>query len=379
LFRLTSVERKTLLVAGAAGGMSATFGSPVAAVMLAAEVLLFEWKPRSLLPVLAASATAAAVRYYIIAPPPIFPMASSAPAMTFGGYAGCVLVGLLASGVAILLTEGVYFIEDAFRKLPIHWMWWPAIGGLAIGIGGLIYPAALGVGYSSIASMLRGNITIQVILGFLLVKSVIWIISLGSGTSGGIIAPLLLIGGALGGLEGWFLPYAGVGFWPLVSMAAVLACAMRAPLTGIIFAFELTHNVNALIPLMIAVGVAQMVMVLALKRSILTEKVSRRGFHVSNELMVDPLERMLVREVMRTNVVALPAHSSPVELARSISNSNGEHPHGQALYPVVDTEDHLAGVLMRSDIQRLVDEAPDEAGDGQAGDGQAGDGQTMEA
>ncbi|HEX8732799.1 MAG TPA: chloride channel protein [Ktedonobacterales bacterium] len=360
LFRLASVERKTLLVAGAAGGMSATFGSPVAAVALAIEVLLFEWKPRSLLPVIAASATAAAVRYYIIAPPPIFPMTASAPTLGLGGYAGCLLVGLLASVLAIFLTEAIYLIEDGFRKLPIHWMWWPAIGGLVVGVGGLIYPAALGVGYGSIASMLRGNITLQVILGFLLVKSIIWIVSLGSGTSGGIIAPLLLMGGALGGLEGLFLPHAGLGFWPLVSMAAVLGAAMRAPLTGIIFAFELTHNVNALIPLMIAVGIAHMVMVLALRRSILTEKVARRGFHVSNELQVDPLERMLVREAMTTNIVALPAHASVEELARSITA--GEHPRGQTLFPVIDDHRSLVGVLMRSDIERLTE--PDISEDG---------------
>lgn len=365
LFRLASVERKTLLVAGAAGGMSATFGSPIAAVMLAAEVLLFEWKPRSLMPVIAASATAAAVRYYIIAPPPIFPMQSSAAALGVGGYAGCILVGLLASGLSILMTEGIYVVEDTFRRLPIHWMWWPALGGLVVGIGGLIYPAALGVGYGSIASMLHGNITIQVILGFLLVKALIWMISLGSGTSGGIIAPLLLIGGALGGLESFFLPNAGLGFWPLISMAAVLGSAMRAPLTGVIFAFELTHNTNALIPLMIAVGTAHLVVVLALKRSILTEKVARRGFHVSNELAVDPLERMLVREAMRTNIVALPAHASMRELMRSLKG--GRSQRGQSLLPVIDAQDHLAGVLTRANLQRLLQQA---SGNGSSAGGQ---------
>ena len=365
LFRLASVERKTLLVAGAAGGMSATFGSPIAAVALAVEVLLFEWKPRSLRPVIAASATAAAVRYYIIAPPPIFPMQSSAGALNFAGYGGCVLVGLLASGLAVLMTEGIYLVEDTFRRLPIHWMWWPALGGLVVGIGGLIYPAALGVGYSSIASMLRGNITAQVILGFLIIKAIIWMISLGSGTSGGIIAPLLLIGGALGGLESFFLPNFGPGFWPLISMAAVLGSAMRAPLTGVIFAFELTHNTNAIIPLMIAVGVAHLVMVLALKRSILTEKVSRRGFHVSNELAIDPLERMLVREAMRTNIVALPAHASVRELMSTLKAK--ARPRGQALLPVIDTQDHLVGVLTRSDLQRLLKESSAGGANGSGG------------
>ncbi|HVB61074.1 MAG TPA: chloride channel protein [Ktedonobacteraceae bacterium] len=355
-FHLTSVERKTLLVAGAAGGMSATFGSPLAAVMLAVEVLLFEWKPRSLLPVIAGSVTAAAVRYYIIAPPPIFPTPPHAAALGVVGYAACILVGLLGGGLAIILSRSVYVVEDTFSKLPIHWMWWPAIGGVFIGIGGLIYPEALGVGYSSIASMLRGNITIQVILGFLVVKSIIWVISLGSGTSGGILAPLLLMGGALGGLEGLFLPNAGPGFWPLISMAAVLGGAMRAPLTGIIFAFELTHDVNAIIPLIIAVSVAHMVTVLSLNRSILTEKVSRRGYHISNELIVDPLGRMLVSEAMCTDIIAFPSTIPTKELARSLHSGRG--PRGQALFPVIDLLDHFSGVVTRSDLQQLIQELP---------------------
>jgi chloride channel protein, CIC family len=371
-FRLTSAERKTLLVAGAAGGMSATFGSPIAAVMLGVEVLLFEWKPRSLLPVIAGSVTAAAIRYYIIAPPPIFPTPHHAAALGVLGYAGCILVGLLGGGLAIILSQSIYVVEDAFRKLPIHWMWWPAIGGVVVGIGGLIYPAALGVGYSSIASMLRGNITVQVILGFLVVKSIIWIISLGSGTSGGILAPLLLMGGALGGLEGLFLPSAGPGFWPLISMAAVLGSAMRAPLTGVIFAFELTHDVNAIIPLIIGVGVAHMVTVLSLNRSILTEKVSRRGYHISNELIVDPLERILVNEVMRTNIIAFPANASLKELARSFNS--GKRPRGQHLFPVLDLHDHFIGVMTRADVQQLIQDLPI----GEDGHMPVGDGHTLQ-
>ncbi len=209
-FHLTSAERKTLLVAGAAGGMSATFASPVAAVMLAVELLLFEWKPRSLIPVALASATAAAVRRYIIGIGPLFPTPSHPVFIGPGGLLGCVLVGLLAGGLSALLTAAVYAAEDTFRLLPIHWMWWPAIGGLVVGLGGLIFPQALGVGYGMIGALLQGNVAASTILGILLVKSIIWAVSLGSGTSGGVLAPLLMMGGALGGLEALILPEEGM-------------------------------------------------------------------------------------------------------------------------------------------------------------------------
>ncbi|HZS51090.1 MAG TPA: chloride channel protein, partial [Bryobacterales bacterium] len=249
---LTSAERKTLLVAGAAGGMSATFAAPVAAVLLGVELLLFEWKPRSLIPVALASATAAAVRRHLMGLGPIFPAPPHPAFVGPGGLLGCAASGLLAGALSVLVTLAVYASEDAFHKLPIHWMWWPAIGGLVIGLGGLIFPQALGVGYDTIADLLQGNVAKQVILGILLVKSIIWAVSLGSGTSGGVLAPLLMMGGALGGLEAMVLPNEGTGFWPLVSMGAILGGTMRAPFTGVIFAVELTHDLNALLPLLIA-------------------------------------------------------------------------------------------------------------------------------
>jgi H+/Cl- antiporter ClcA len=192
LFHLTSAERKTLLVAG---GMSATFASPVAAVLLAVELLLFEWKPRSLIPVALASAVAAVLRRYLLGFGPLFPVPEHPLFIGPKALLGCAL-----------LTLSVYAAEDAFQKIPIHWMWWPAIGGLAIGLGGLVFPQALGVGYDTIGNLLQGNVTTAVILGVLLVKWFIWAVSLGSGTSGGVLAPLLMMGGALGGLEAMFLP-----------------------------------------------------------------------------------------------------------------------------------------------------------------------------
>src|SRR5438552_11831003 len=174
LFHLTSAERKTLLVAGAAGGMSATFASPVAAVLLAVELLLFEWKPRSLIPVAMASAVAAVVRRYILGFGPLFPAPAHPLFIGPEGLLGCALIGILAGALSALLTLSVYAAEDAFQKLPIHWMWWPAIGGLAIGLGGLIFPQALGVGYDTIGALLQGSATTKVILGVLLVKWFIW-------------------------------------------------------------------------------------------------------------------------------------------------------------------------------------------------------------
>ncbi len=353
-FHLTSAERRTLLVAGAAGGMSATFASPLAAILLAVELLLFEWKPRSFIPVAFASVVAAAVRHYLLGSGPLFPTAPHPAWIGPVGLLACVLVGLLAGALSIGLTAAVYKAEDAFQRLPIHWMWWPAIGGLVIGIGGFIFPQALGVGYDTIGSLLQGTVTTRVILGVLLVKSVIWSVSLGSGTSGGVLAPLLMIGGALGGLESLFLPGEGAGFWPLISMAAVLGGTMRSPLTGIVFAIELTHDFNIALPLMIAVVVAHGFTVLMLRRSILTEKVSRRGFHLSREYAVDPLEILFVREVMRSNIIAIPGSSSPtqlVELLRGHDRGSSQH-----LYPVLDGGNHVLGVVTRGDLLQSLQE-----------------------
>jgi chloride channel protein, CIC family len=350
--RLTSAERKTLLVAGAAGGMSATFASPVAAVLLAVELLLFEWQPRSLIPVALSSATAAAVRRYIIGLRPLFPTGPHPVFIGPAGLLGCVLVGLLAGGLSALLTLSIYAAEDGFRLLPIHWMWWPAIGGLVVGVGGLIFPQALGVGYDTIGGLLQGDVPGRVIVGILLVKWIIWSVSLGSGTSGGVLAPLLMMGGALGGLEAMVLPNEGVGFWPLISMGAILGGTMRSPFTGVIFALELTHDVNVLLPLLTAVVIAHAFTVLTLRRSILTEKVSRRGYHLSREYAVDPLEILFAREVMRTNIVALPAAISLQELAQSLSSDSSRR--SQRLYPVVGPEGRLAGVVTGTDLRKLI-------------------------
>jgi len=278
-------------------------------VLLAVELLLFEWKPRSLIPVALASAVAAVLRSYLLGFGPLFPVPEHPLFIGPRALLACVLVGLLAGALSALLTLSVYAAEDFFQRIPIHWMWWPAIGGLAIGFGGLIFPQALGVGYDTIGNLLQGSVTTKVILGVLLVKWFIWAVSLGSGTSGGVLAPLLMMGGALGGLEAMFLPNEGAGFWPLVSMGAILGGTMRSPFTSIIFAFELTHDANVFLPLLVGSVVAHAFTVLTLKRSILTEKVARRGYHLSREYAIDPLELLFAREVMRTKIAALSAAS----------------------------------------------------------------------
>jgi H+/Cl- antiporter ClcA len=361
-FHLTNAERKTLLVAGAAAGMSATFAAPFAAVLLAVELLLFEWKPRSFIPVVLASITAQAARLHLLGPGPIFPVAPHNVALSPWILLGCLFTGILAGALSAGLTALVYGVEDAFSHLKrIHWMWWPALGGVAVGIGGLIYPRALGVGYDIIGQLLRGDATLNMIFGVLLVKSIMWSVSLGSGTSGGVLAPLLMMGGALGALEAQFLPHQGPGFWPLIAMGAILGGTMRSPLTGVIFSFELTGDYNSILPLLIACMAAHAFTVLTLKRSILTEKIARRGHHLSREYVVDPLETLAVEDVMRTNVTALPAQATLSDL-KNVLNHN-ETGRGQRLYPVLDDGNRLLGVVTRGDLARFVLERSD-GGDG---------------
>lgn len=351
-FHLTSAERKTLLVAGAAAGMSATFAAPFASVLLAVELLLFEWKPRSFIPVVLASVAAEAARIYLLGPGPIFPVPEHKAAIGPAVMLGCLLIGLLAGALAALLSNCVYGVEDGFGHLKkIHWMWWPAIGGLVVGIGGMIYPRALGVGYDVIADLLKGNVTLKLILGVLLVKSVIWAVSLGSGTSGGVLAPLLMMGGALGALVGNYLPDQGVGFWALISMGAVLAGALGAPLTGVVFAFEITSDYHSIFPLLLACMAAHAFTALTLPRSILTEKLSRRGHHLTREYVVDPMESMSVDDVMRTSITAFPDQTTLEELRRI---EHHESDHGQHVYPVIDRNRSLVGVVTRSGLSSML-------------------------
>ena len=337
---VSDVERKTLLVAGAAAGMTTVFGTPIAAILLAVELLLFEWTPRSFIPVTVAAITAEVARTYIGLPSPLFPFAGTMSTTLLA--VGCwVFVGLCSGLLSGCLTQLVYACEDGFLKLPIHWMWWPMLGGLVVGIGGLIDPRALGVGYYNIAQMLQGHVVATGAMLLLVVKTTIWAVALGSGTSGGVLAPLLIIGGGLGAAMAHILPPASPGFWALLAMCATMGGTMRSPLTATFFAVELTGNTHILLPLITACATAHLVTVLLMRRSILTEKVARRGHHLAREYRVDPFVLTRVREIMATDVQTVPDSMTLHELAAFLTDPDTYHPS----FPVVDAQRRVLGVV----------------------------------
>ncbi|MDE1937288.1 chloride channel protein [Bradyrhizobium sp.] len=355
-FHLTAAERKTLLVAGAAAGMTAIFGTPIAAVLLAVELLLFEWKPRSFLPVVAAAIVSEVCRPFLFGSGPLFPFAEH-PDMPLWGMAAAIGVGIVAGLQSGLMTRLLYAAEDLFDHLPLHWMWWPMLGGLAVGAGGLADPRALGVGYDVIADLLSGHAAAHEVTRMLLVKSAIWLVALASGTSGGVLAPLLILGGSLGWLEGQMLP-GGPSFWALIGMAAMMGGTMRSPLTGVMFAIELTGNIEMLPILLAATGAAFAVTVLLLKRSILTEKIARRGQHITREYSIDQFELLRVADVMVKEVDTLPV-AMPVDDA--VAFFSGEDVRRHKSYPVVTADGRLAGMVSRSDVLRWRTEGAHQA------------------
>jgi chloride channel protein, CIC family len=319
MFHLTSAERKTLLVAGAAAGMSATFAAPVSAVLLAIELLLFERKPRSIIPVALASGAAAFLRHFLLGDGPLFPAYAHASIFSLKILLACLVGGFACGLLAIPLSNSVYKFEELFARLPIHWMWWPALGGLVVGLGGLIFPPALGVGYDVIGQLVQGDRSLHLVLGVL--------ISYG-------------------------MPDAGPGFWALIGITGVLSGALRVPLTAIIFTVEQTHDWNLFLPLMLASVASYAASTLLLRRSILTEKVARRGYHLSCEYSIDPLELLYAREVMRTKIAALSATSTLREVQHSLRS---DHRQKQRLLPVVDPEGRLTGVVTRGDIREQIE------------------------
>ncbi|MGF6603910.1 H+/Cl- antiporter ClcA/CBS domain-containing protein [Paraburkholderia sp. GAS448] len=344
--KVTSAERKTLLVAGAAAGMTAVFGTPVAAVLLAVELLLFEWRPRSFLPVALACAVAGFARAAFFGTGPLLPLETAPPdAMSL---VSCIIAGLLSGALASGLSAALYKTEDLFGKLPIHWMWWPALGGLVVGIGGFIEPRALGVGYDVIGDLLHQHIVLQVAAAILIVKAIIWVVALGSGTSGGVLAPLLMLGAGLGTVLAHVLPGGEPALWPLVCMAATLGATLGAPLTAIVFAFGLTHDSNALLPLLAATLVAHGFATVVMRRSIMTEKIARRGYHIYREYGVDPLERHYVDEVMTRGVQTIDARMSVRDALATFFGAAQTH----RAYPAVH-EGVLTAIVDRAALERL--------------------------
>ena len=354
-FHLSAAERKTLLVAGAAAGMTGIFGTPIAAILLAIEVLLFEWKPRSFVPVVVGTLVAFAWRPLLLGAGPIFPFAA-APVQAWWPTEGLALgIGVLVGLEAALLSAMLYRVEDAFHRLPVHWMWWPALGGIVVGVGGLIDARVLGAGYANIQALLDGSLAVRVILALLVVKAIVWLVALGSGTSGGVLAPLLIMGGAFGALLGQFLP-GSVGFWAMIGMAAMMSGAMRAPLTGALFAVELTGHFDALPATIAAATGAYAISVLVMRRSILTEKIARRGRHILQEYTVDPYEFLQAEQVMTPDPAVL---SGDMTIKDAVAYFGEGATH--RTYPVVDVGGRLLAMVSRADALRwrVEGELPD--------------------
>ena len=350
LFRLSAAERKTLLVAGACAGMTGIFGTPFASIMLAVELLLFEWKPRSFVPVVTAVLVSLAWRPLLVGSGPLFPFAAATPA-GIEPVAISAGLGLITGLEAALLSFVLYRIEDGFHRLPIHWMWWPAIGAAVVGIGGLFDIRVLGAGYGSIQALLNGDLVVRAVVLLLVVKAIVWLVALGSGTSGGILAPLLILGGCAGFLIGQYLP-GDPGFWAMIGMAGVMSGTMRAPMTGALFAAELTNHLSALPETIAAGSAAYAISVLIMKRSILTEKIARRGRHILREYSVDALEFLLAGQVMTPEPATLPGDMS---LGDAVTFFSEKAQHRS--YPVVDERGRLLGLVSRTDALRWKQES----------------------
>lgn len=347
----SSIERRILLVAGAAGGMSATFSAPISAVLFAVELLVFEFKPRSLVPIALASAVADAIRIAVLGPGPLFGM-PSLHHVSWLLLGSAVIIGIVGCMLAVLLTWAIYGVEDLFRKLPLHWMWWPAIGSVIIGVGGLIAPRALGVGYDSISAMLNLHLALETLVALLIVKTIIWVVALGSGTSGGILAPILIIGGSLGAVAGKVMHAPHPGVWALLGMAAIFSGVTRTPFTSIVFPLELTHNLGALLPLLVTSSIATGLSAWMLPRSILTEKIARRGLHMTREYHADPLQMHYCRAIAWIPELVLPA-DMPVRDAHSQVWSEARA--RDTWFRVVDEKGKVHGIV--SDVELIRAEA----------------------
>ncbi|MBZ0244485.1 MAG: chloride channel protein, partial [Cyclobacteriaceae bacterium] len=353
LLKISHNERKILLAAGATAGMSAIFGSPIAAIFLAIELLLFEFSPRSIIPVALACITGAAGHHFLFEESVVFPITNVIPQASnsaLGFYSGMgIVIGLLS----ILVTKIVYLIEDGFEKLPIHWAWWPAIGGVAVGIVGYFEPRTLGVGYNNITDLLSGTMSVQILLSLCILKFVSWAISLGSGTSGGTLAPLLTIGGAIGALLGiviiYFFPASGVNIplAALVGMSAMFAGASRAFITSIVFALETTGQSNALLPLLATCTASYFVSYFIMENTIMTEKIVRRGVKTPSSYEPDALEGMTVEQVITDHGMIISEDNNIKEVREWL---NQEEDFKSNYFIISSNEGEYRGILSSSNL-----------------------------
>lgn len=355
LLHVTADERKTLLAAGAAAGMAAVFSAPISSVLLAIELLLFERRARSLIPVALAAVIGTGVRYVLEGNEPIFAMPTVATP-TLSAVATYIVMGVITGVVSVGITKLTYAIEDGFEKLPIHWMWWPALGGVVVGAVGYVMPATLGVGYTNIAALIAGQIGFAGMLSLCLMKLLSWSVALGSGTSGGTLAPLFTVGSAMGGVLGvlcvQYLPWLQVDprVAALVCMAAIFAGASRAFLTSVVFAFETTQQPHGLLPLLGACAAAYLVSGLLMRNTIMTEKIVRRGVRVPAEYTADYLERISVGEACSRDVVSLAATQTLDDVRAWLATEAAPAKHQG--FPVIDAQGCLLGVVTRRDRLR---------------------------
>src|SRR3989440_2170743 len=359
----TAVERKVLLACGAAAGMSATFNTPIAGVILAIELLLFEFKSRSFIPLVIASTLATAVHMQLLGPGPMF----SVSAVDFGiphALPFYLVLGPLCGIAAVLLSKALYWVEDTFEKLPVNELWWPAIGALFLGIIGYFVPRVLGVGYDTIGDILNGNLAWKLLLIVMLAKAAALVVSLGSGTSGGLLAPTFMWSAALGGLfavvGNHFFPSAHLspGAFALVAMGAVFGAASRATFSFIIFAFEITRDYNAVLPLMLVSVIADGVCMLLMPRaSIMTEKLARRGLRIPHEYEADVLHYTTVSQTMEQDVPTISGTMKIGELADRIARGEPQVARHHGMF-ILDDEGKLAAVITRGDVMRALDKDP---------------------
>ena len=353
ILKITHNERKILLAAGATAGMSAIFGTPIAAIFLAIELLLFEFSPRSFIPVALACITGSAGHHFLFDPGYVFeiktliPMASNTALFAYSIMG--IVIGLMSVGV----TKIVYFIEDVFEKLPVHWAWWPAIGGLFVGIIGYFSPRTLGVGYQNITDVLNGNITFQILLSLCFMKFISWAVSLGSGTSGGTLAPLLTIGGAAGAILGhgiiYFYPESGLSIplAALVGMSAMFAGASRAYITSILFALESTGQTNALLPLLAACTSAYFVSFFIMENTIMTEKIARRGIKTPDSYEPDALEKISAGAALQENGLIM-SDDNTIDEVREWLEANNQN---SSNYFIITAKDGTyKGILSSSNL-----------------------------
>ncbi len=356
------VQRKILLAAGAAAGMTAIFGTPLAAVLLAVELLLFEYRGRSFLPVALAAGTAMALRSCFREPLPMFPLHfDRAPDLPLS--AASFVVGGVCGLLAVVVTKAVYALEDAFEELPVHWMWWPAIGGLAVGLIGWIEPRTLGVGYDNLRGLLEGNLAVKAILLLATLKFLSWWVALSSGTSGGTLAPLMTVGGACGALCAHALhgiPGCAdfpVGLGVLIGMAATFAGASRAFLASVVFAYEASHAAGSFGPLLLGCGAAVLVSRVLMRETIMTEKLARRGVRVPSDYEPDFLEGIPVGKAMEKEPLTVGPHETVSEIALRLATP-GSPWHDVRLIPIIGADRALLALITRADLFAALESAP---------------------